>query len=140
MIQYLIVAVLITSAAVGYGTWEVTGWYYDTKIAAQLQKEQELREVAEKRATEIADRFESKLANLKVVNRTINKEVQREVLAKEYDCPIPATGVGMLNRARGAEVVDPLKSEAALSTLRVSIPEDSRRTLTSSRLGRTAVP
>ena len=140
MIQAIVIAALISAAAAGYGTWEATSWYYETKTADRIKKEMEAREAAEQRATEIADRFESKLAKLRIVNRTIYKELDREIRKPEYECPIPATGVGMLNRARGAEVIDPLKSETTLSTLGVSIPEDARRSFTDRRAGRAAVP
>lgn len=59
-------------------------------------------EAADRRAEEIATRFEDKLANLKVVNRTVNNEVRREVEKQIYtDCRVPEGGRAVLGRAIG---------------------------------------
>lgn len=59
-------------------------------------------EAADKRAEEISSRFEDKLAKLKVVNRTINNEVRREVEKQVYtDCKVPESGRAVLGRAVG---------------------------------------
>ena len=102
MTLYLILGV----AAVAFlGGWKVKDWQEDAAKLAAVQAVEQARQAFAEENGKIAERLEGKLANLRIVNRTINNEVQREIqketVYRNADCAIPAGGVGLLNAARG---------------------------------------
>ena len=125
----------------GAGTaWTLTSTFYKAEKAAVAERLLSERVAAEKRADEISMRFEEKLVKLRVVNRTINNEVQREVqIHKQYECDLPASGVRLLNNARGVEANDTGKSDGAVSSIGIRLSEDARRAFTSGRTGQPPV-
>lgn len=90
-----VVANLLLMLGVGYKA-------YHLGVDSERAKLTEKVEAANARAEEIASRFENKLASMKVVNRTINNEVRREVEKQVYtDCKVPESGRAVLGRAVG---------------------------------------
>ncbi len=150
-IVYMLVAAAAIYAA-GFGTgWKVDSWKNDAEHAAEMDQaikerlaaEQE-RDAATAERNRIATRFETRLANLKVVNRTINNEVKREITKEVYgnpECAIPVSGVRLFNDAidaansearpvagkpAGAVPADPSVSAGSKPTLGRPIPSPQR--------------
>jgi hypothetical protein len=98
---YVILAVVVVSFG---GGWTVKGWQEDASKLAAVQAVDDARKAFSEDNAALAARLEGKLANLKIVNRTINTEVQREIHKEPVylnaDCAIPAGGVRLLNAAR----------------------------------------
>ena len=99
---YLILGVAM---AAFLGGWNVKDWQEDAAKLAAVQAVESARKAFSKENTAIAERLEDKLANLRIVNRTVNNEVQREIhretVYSDANCAIPAGGVRLLNAARG---------------------------------------
>lgn len=98
--KLIVVAVLavlqaLLLLAVGWIGYEKGG--AAAKAAAQAEVNR-----ATARAEEIADRFETKLTNIRIVNRTITNEVRHETEKQIYtDCKVPESGRALLGRAVG---------------------------------------
>lgn len=94
----LIVIVIIAAAmyAGGFATgWKVDTWKHGAEQAAELKAAQTAADEARAERDLIANRFETKLANLRIVNRTINNEVRHEVEKTVYgdpNCNLPDSG------------------------------------------------
>lgn len=127
----LIVGIVASLMSAG-ATWKVTSYYYRAEADKLVIAANEKRIAAEDRANEIANKFESRLSKIKVENRTIINEVQRETLNPAYDCPLPDSGIRLLNRSRGIETKDTGKPVADLPTLGSGIRADIRRAIKSS--------
>jgi hypothetical protein len=99
---YLLLGLAAVSFIAG---WTVNGWKEDAAKVAAIAAVEKAREAFAGENGALAERLEGKLANLKIVNRTINTEVQREIHKEPVylnaDCAIPAGGVRLLNAARG---------------------------------------
>ena len=123
---YLIAVVAI------FGMGALSGWagrgHWDEGEIANIKLEVAQREAAavalvdeeKRRSEEWAGRFETKLANLRIVNRTINNEVRRETEKTVYtDCVVPESGVLLIRKsidqanAAAAGVVPPEVPAAA---------------------------
>jgi hypothetical protein len=51
------------------------------------------------RSNQISEQFETRLSNIKVVNKTFTKEVRQEVEKQVYtDCQIPDSGIAILQK------------------------------------------
>lgn len=100
----LYIAVAIAVGAFGAG-WTVHGWKEDAAALAAEDAVKKARSAFQTENAALADRLEKRLANLKIVNRTITNEVQREVQTKtvyvDRNCATPDSGVSLLNAARG---------------------------------------
>jgi hypothetical protein len=105
---YLLLGLAVVSFVAG---WNVKDWQEDAAKLAAVQAVESARKAFAKENGEMADRLEGKLANLRIVNRTINNEVQREIHKEPVylnaDCAIPAGGVRLLNAARGFPAGEP---------------------------------
>lgn len=97
----LIVGAVIAAASFGAG-WTVNDWRRDSQENDELNNAIEAAGVAREFSNIVSDRFEKKLANLKITNTTINKEVIREVEKAVYvdpQCDLPVSGVQLRNTA-----------------------------------------
>ncbi len=107
---WVIVGALIALAASGAGGAWLGYDYASSKCKAAEDDRRalvaQIRTANLQLADGIAARTESAIGQIRVVNKTINNEVrhEREVYTKvldNADCAIPASTVGVLNRARG---------------------------------------
>lgn len=124
-------------AAVLYGAGFATGWKIDSwrNGAAQAEVLKEAQDAAEQAQVDaanaraerdrIANNFETKLAGLRIVNRTINNEVRHEVEKTVYgdpNCNVPDSGVRLryqaVNTANG--------TGAATGKPDAAVPGDSK--------------
>ncbi len=105
---YIILAAVVIAFG---GGWKVKGWQEDAAKLAATEAVESARVAFAVENAAIAERLEGKLADLRVVNRTINNEVQREIHKEPVylsaDCAIPAGGVRLLNAARGFPTGEP---------------------------------
>lgn len=113
----LLIALLVGSIVSSLGTWKVTSYYYQAEAAKEVAAAIASKDAAESRADEIAGKFEDKLTKLKVINRTITNEVQRETLKPAYDCLLPADGARLLNVARTNQIEATAKPSGEVSGL-----------------------
>lgn len=109
MNPYVLIGALVALVlAAGGGAW--VGYdYRDGKCkAAELERKtmtEEIRTANLALADGIATRTEAAIADIRIVNRTINNEVrhEREIhtrVLENPDCAVPLSTVGVLNRAR----------------------------------------
>lgn len=95
-------AVLIVAAVLAIGGWTARGWYEDSKDLAAAQAIEKSREVMRELANEISKTTEQAIGGIRIENRTIYNETQREVLRDVVyrECELPADGVRRANQAR----------------------------------------
>lgn len=104
----------------GFATgWKVDTWKNTAENAAQVKAAQDMAAAQANWANTVATDFETKLANIKVVNRTINNEVRHEVEKTVYgdpNCNLPESGRLLRDRAIDAANTgtDPGGSAAAV--------------------------
>lgn len=102
MNPYLIIAVLLAFAGVGAGGFKLGK---DYEYASQAREDQHIAEAVDAANAASAQA----IAGLKIVNKTIQNEVRREVETNTIyrDCVIPANGVQLANQAlAGAKPAD----------------------------------
>lgn len=96
---YLLAAFLCLVAGFGAG-WRINDWRTSAEKNAEIKAAEAARVEAQARADEIATRFEERLNNIRIINRTINNEVRHETEKTVYtNCVVPDTGRSLLNRA-----------------------------------------
>lgn len=94
MNPYLIIAALVAVLAAGAGGFKLGA---DHEIAANAREQDHIAE-----AVDAANAASAKaIADLKIVNKTIQNEVRREVETNTIyrDCVVPANGVQLANQA-----------------------------------------
>ena len=109
---WLIVCALVAAAVIAAGAGKLGYDFAEGKCkAAQLERAElvaELRSANLALADGIAARTETAIGQIRVENTTINREVRHErtvhtKVLENPDCAVPASTVGVLNRARGIE-------------------------------------
>jgi hypothetical protein len=94
----MLIGLLVAFVGGGSTAWHLASWKHDAEDKAHVVAALEAQKRAEDRATEISDKFMTKLDNLKIVNTTINQKVQHELETRVYsDCKLPDSGVLLLN-------------------------------------------
>jgi hypothetical protein len=95
----LIVILALVMFGSGFGTaWKVDEWRHDAADTARVVAAEKAQAAADARAAEIADRFEDKLAKIKIVNTTVNRETTHELQSRVYtDCKLPESGRVLIN-------------------------------------------
>lgn len=98
-------AIILALAGSHWYAYEAGGDNRENAIVAQQAKAETLiRDTAATVRQEIGAEVAEKIAGIRVVNRTITNEVQREIREKPVylnpDCAAPVTGVLQLNHAR----------------------------------------
>lgn len=95
------VKLAIGAASILSAAWG--GWYLrDLQAEAVAASELRAEKHRERLADDVAKRTESALGTIRIENRTINNEVQREIRTRTVyrDCVLPADGVRLANEAR----------------------------------------
>ncbi|MTI72578.1 MAG: hypothetical protein FH747_03115 [Stenotrophomonas sp.] len=114
---YLAVVALI--AAIAAGGWVGRGWYEDSRDLAEERGAQAAIDAAMERESKIAEKVETRLADLQANERIIDRGVIREIQNPVYrNVCLPAGGLRLLNAAaRGepvpAESSDPVPGDPA---------------------------
>lgn len=95
------IATVVAFVAGAGVSWKVVSDHYEAKEAQKLEQVLQAMQEEVKRGNEIAERTEAKVGKIRVINRTINNEVQREVTEKTIyrDCVIPPSGLQLWNAA-----------------------------------------
>lgn len=106
MIYAFIAAAIL---ALGFGSgWSVHSWKSDAEHVAEVRALEAARAAQEKRANEIATRFESRLNTIRSTNRTYYNETRHETEKTVYrDCVVPASGKLLLDAAIDAANATP---------------------------------
>lgn len=106
-------AAFVAGASLSY---KLVSDHYEAKEAEALSAA--LKDLDEKirKGQEIAARTEEKLGNIRIVNRTINNEVHREITEKVIyrDCVIPPSGLQLWNAANSGATVPAGKLDAVV--------------------------
>lgn len=111
--------VLAVVAAIAFGGWVGRGWYEDSRDLAEERGAQAAIDAAMARESKIAEKVETRLADLKANERIIDRGVIREIQNPVYrNVCLPAGGLRLLNAAaRGepvpADAADPVPGDAA---------------------------
>lgn len=100
MMMQLIIGAIALAVAFG-GGWTVRDWKAGADEAAALKQIAENYDKAVNANAEASEKLEKSLGKLRPIYRTINNEVQREVVENTVyrDCIVTADGVRIINRA-----------------------------------------
>lgn len=110
LLPWFLVAALLALSATGvagmYAGYSIAAGRYAKDREAMLQAQAEAADAAQrayeaavKRGDEVSASFQTALDNLKVVNTTINRQVQVETQKLVYtDCKLPDSGADLLKK------------------------------------------
>jgi hypothetical protein len=71
--------------------WQVNGWRYDSRDAAELKAAIETRDTAEKSALAVAAELEAAQAALRTKNRENSRKAYLNANNPDRSCPVPAS-------------------------------------------------
>lgn len=80
-----------------------SGWYVrDLQAIADQQNQARATDIARILAGEVSAQTATAIANIKIENKTIHRELEREIVTKTvyHDCVLPDDGLRILNDAR----------------------------------------
>lgn len=110
--------VLAVVAAIAAGGWVGRGWYEDSRDLAEERGAQAAIDAAMERESKIAEKVETRLADLKANERIIDRGVIREIQNPVYrNVCLPDSGRLLINAAARGEPVpgesdDPLPRDS----------------------------
>jgi hypothetical protein len=110
--------VLAVVAAIAFGGWVGRGWYEDSRDLAEERGAQAAIDAAMERESKIAEKVETRLADLKANERIIDRGVIREIQNPVYrNVCVPDSGRLLINAAARGEPVpgesdDPLPRDS----------------------------
>lgn len=110
--------VLAVVAAIAFGGWVGRGWYEDSQDLAEERGAQAAIDAAMARESKIAEKVETRLADLKANERIIDRGVIREIQNPVYrNVCVPDSGRLLINAAARGEPVpgesdDPLPRDS----------------------------
>lgn len=110
--------VLAVVAAIAFGGWVGRGWYEDSQDLAEERGAQAAIDAAMERESRIAEKVETRLADLKANERIIDRGVIREIQNPVYrNVCVPESGRLLINAAARGEPVpgesdDPLPRDS----------------------------
>lgn len=91
----------ILAAALFAGGWQTRAWKDGAAEAARLAAQEAAREKLVEIANDVATRTEAAIQGIRVENRTVYNEIQKEVVRDPaYSCELPDAGRLRLNEAR----------------------------------------
>lgn len=101
--QAKIAGVVVLALALFGSGWTVRAWFDGSKEAVRLQAEAANRELMTELANKVSSTTETAIQGIRIENRTIYNETQKEVVRDVVyrDCVLPADGVRRANQARG---------------------------------------
>lgn len=96
------IAIAVAVAGLFLSGWMVRGWYEGSKDADRLEAEAQSRGLMVELANKVSESTETAIQGIRVENRTIYNEVQKEILREPVyrDCVLPDAGVRAANQAR----------------------------------------
>ena len=117
----LIAGAVLALSLFGAG-WQVRTWYDGAQDAAQLEAEARATELLAKLAAEVSSKTELAIQNIRVENRTIHTQAQKEVIRETVysACVLPDTGRLLVNQARAGAAAG--KPDNRLPSARTSGP------------------
>lgn len=83
--------------------WTIHSWHTEAKQAAVLEQQAKDQQYLQELATKVAVQTEVAIQGIRIENRTVYNQVQKEILRDTVyrDCVLPAAGVQLVNQARG---------------------------------------
>ncbi len=96
------IAIAVAVAGLFLSGWMVRGWYEGSKDADRLEAEAQTRGLMGELANKVSESTETAIQGIRVENRIIYNEVQKEILREPVyrDCVLPDAGVRAANQAR----------------------------------------
>ena len=96
------IAIAVAVVAVFLTGWLVRGWYEGSKDAVRLKAEANNRDLMVELANKVSASTETAIQGIRVENRTIYNEVQREIVSSPVyrDCVVTDAGLRAVNQAR----------------------------------------
>ena len=96
------IAIAAAVVALFLSGWMVRGWYEGSKDADRLEAEAKTRGLMVELANKVSETTETAIQGIRIENRTIYNEVQKEILREPIyrDCVLPDAGVRAANQAR----------------------------------------
>ena len=105
--------VLAVVAAIAAGGWVGRGWYEDSRDLAEERGAQAAIDAAMERESKIAEKVETRLADLQANERIIDRGVIREIQKPVYrNVCVPESGLRLLNAAARGEPVPAESSDS----------------------------
>lgn len=97
------IAIAVAVAGLFLSGWMVRGWYEGSKDADRLEAEAQTRGLMVELANKVSESTETAIQGIRVENRIIYNEVQKEIVKDTVykECIIPDDGVRLVNKARG---------------------------------------
>ena len=125
---WVLIGLAVAMAASAGSGWHARTVYQNAQEREQLVQTIETMQVDAKKSREISEGVQVALSNMKIVNRTIRNEVQREIIEKEIyrdrNCSLPESGrlrldaaIDTANRAGRLDAIvpDPAKASGQLA-------------------------
>ena len=99
-----LIAYGILAAGLVLSGWTLRSWYDGAQDAVRLAAEAQAQERMRVFSDAIAKSTEAAIQGIRVENRTINNEVQKEIIREPVyqSCVLPSSGRVLINRARRA--------------------------------------
>ena len=96
------IAIAAAVVALFVSGWMTRGWYEGSKDADRLEAEAQTRGLMVELANKVSETTETAIQGIRIENRTIYNEVQREIQREPVyrDCVLPDAGVRAANQAR----------------------------------------
>lgn len=96
------IAIALGVVAVFLAGWMIRGWYEGSKDAVRLEAEAENRGLMVELANKVSASTETAIQGIRIENRTIYNEVQREIVSSPVyrDCVLTDAGLRAANQAR----------------------------------------
>lgn len=96
------IAIAIAVVGLILSGWLARGWYEGAKDADRLEAEAQTRGLMVELANKVSETTETAIQGIRIENRTIYNEVQKEILREPVyrDCVLPDAGVRAANQAR----------------------------------------
>ena len=96
------ITIAVAVAGLFLSGWFVRGWYEGSKDADRLEAEAQTRGLMVELANKVSESTETAIQGIRVENRIIYNEVQKEILREPVyrDCVLPDAGVRAANQAR----------------------------------------
>ena len=96
------IAIAAAVVALFVSGWMTRGWYEGSKDADRLEAEAQTRGLMVELANKVSETTETAIQGIRIENRTIYNEVQKEIVSSPIyrDCVLPDAGVRAANQAR----------------------------------------
>jgi hypothetical protein len=101
-LQEKLIACAVLALGLAGSGWQARTWYDGAQDAARLEAEARATELLGKLAAEVSTKTELAIQNIRIENRTIHTQAEKEVIRETVysACILPDTGRLLVNQAR----------------------------------------